>query len=132
MAVDRQGLELTGSAGAAVAYDRAAAHLLRFQPEVVTAAAEAAAGGSVMGNLLGAYLSLMSTEANAVATARDALGRYARTDAGETALRPRERAHLAVARRWIGGDMAGAGALLGAISVGYPRGFVALFTGHPI
>jgi hypothetical protein len=132
MAVDRQGLELTGPAGTAGVYDRAIAHLLRFQPEVVTASAAAAAGGCVLGNVLGAYLSLMSTEAGAVTAAAEALGRYADPDADEGGLRPRERAHLAAARRWVGGDMAGAGTLLGAISVEYPRDLLALFTGHQI
>jgi hypothetical protein len=132
MTVDRQGLELTGPAGAAAAYDTAVAHLLRFQPEVVPVSAEAAADGCVMGNLLGAYLSLMSTEAGAVADARSALARHATPAADEAALRPRERAHLAAARRWIDGDMAGAGSLLGEISIEYPRDLLALFTGHQI
>jgi tetratricopeptide (TPR) repeat protein len=138
VAVDRQGLAVTGSAAAVAAYDRAVAHLLRFQPEVVAAAAEAAGGGCVLGSLLGAYLGLMSTEQGAVALAREALGPYA-TDAteltdktDETALQPRERAHLAAARRWIGGDMAGAGVLLNSISIEYPRDLLALFTGHQI
>jgi hypothetical protein len=132
MAVDRQGLELTGPAGAVAAYDTAVAHLLRFQPAVVAVSAEAATEGCVLGNLLGAYLSLMSTEAGAVADARDALGRYATPAADEAALRPRERAHLTAARRWIAGDMAGAGSLLGGISIEYPRDLLALFVGHQI
>ena len=132
MAVDRQGLALTGPAGSAAAYDRALAHLLRFQPEVVTTAAEAAGAGCVMGNVLGAYLNLLSTEADSLTAARDALGRYAPPDADESALRPRERAHLAVARRWIGGDLAGAGSALGTISIEYPRDLLALFAGHQV
>jgi len=132
VAVDRQGLELTGPAEAAAAYDRAVAQLIRFRPEVVEASAEAAAGGCVMGSLLAAYLGLMSTEEGAVAAARDALGPYAARTADETALRPRERAHLAAARRWIAGDMGGAGALLSGISVEYPRDLLALSVGHQI
>ena len=85
-----------------------------------------------MGRLLGAYLGLMSTEEGAVSQAREALGRYAAPDADESALQPRERAHLAAARRWIGGDMAGAGALLGAISIEYPTDLLALSAGHQI
>jgi hypothetical protein len=132
MGVDGQGLELTGPDEAVAAYDGAVARLLRFQPEVVAASAKAAAGGCVMGRLLGAYLGLMSTEAGAVAAATDALGPYATGAADESALLPRERAHLAVVRRWIAGDMAGAGALLGDISVDYPKDLVALFAGHQI
>jgi tetratricopeptide (TPR) repeat protein len=132
MAVDRQGLELTGSPESVAAYDRAVGHLLRFQPAVITAAAEAAAGGCVLGNLLGAYLGLMSTEQGAVAGASEALGPYATGAADEHSLRPRERAHLAAARQWIAGDMAAAGALLDRISVEYPRDLLALSAGHQI
>jgi tetratricopeptide (TPR) repeat protein len=131
MAADSQGLSLTGSGEAVAAYDRAIEHLIRFQPAVVDAAAESAAAdpGCVMGRVFGAYLGLMSTEEGAVAAARAALGP---ADGDESALLPRERAHLAAARRWIAGDMAGAGALLGDISVRYPRDLLALFVGHQI
>jgi hypothetical protein len=131
VAADSQGLNLTGSGEAVAAYDRAIEHLIRFQPAVVDAAADSAAAdpGSVMGRVFGAYLGLMSTEEGAVAAASDALGP---ADSGDSALLPRERAHLAAARRWIAGDMAGAGALLGDISVRYPRDLLALFVGHQI
>jgi hypothetical protein len=132
VAADSQGLSLTGSGEAVAAYDRAIEHLIRFQPAVVDAAAEATAAdpGCVMGRVFGAYLGLMSTEEGAVATARAALGPAG--DGDDDALLPRERAHLAAARRWIAGDMAGAGALLGDISVRYPRDLLALFAGHQI
>ena len=131
MAADGQGLSLTGSGEAVAAYDRAVEHLIRFQPAVADAAAESveADPGCVMGRLLGAYLALMSTEEGAVATARAALGPAGGDD---SALLPRERAHLDAARRWIAGDMAGAGALLGDLSVRYPRDLLALFVGHQI
>lgn len=132
MPVDSAGLSLTGPAAAAAAYDRGIEHLIRFQPGVVDAAAESAAGGCVMGRVLGAYLGLMSTEESAVSAAGDALGQYAAGDADEAALEPRERAHLAAARRWISGDMAAAGALLGGISIEYPRDLLALSVGHQI
>jgi hypothetical protein len=132
MPVDAQGLSLTGPRAAVADYDRAISHLVRFQPEVVGAARDSAAGGCVMGRLLDAYLGLMSTEESAVGAAREALGPYAAADADESALWPRERAHLAAARRWTGGDMAGAGALLGAISIEYPTDLLALFAGHQI
>jgi hypothetical protein len=131
VAADSQGLRLTGSGEAVAAYDRAIEHLIRFRPAVADAAAESAAAdpGCVMGRVLGAYLGLMSTEESAVAAARAALGP---ADVDDSALLPRERAHLAAARRWIAGDMAGAGALLGDISVRYPRDLLALFAGHQI
>jgi hypothetical protein len=108
MPVDTQGLSLTGTREAVAAYDRGIGHLIRFQPGVVDAAQESAAGGCVMGSLLSAYLGLMSTEEGAVS------------------------AHLAAARRWLDGDMAGAGALLGGISIEYPRDLLALSAGHQI
>jgi hypothetical protein len=134
MSADCQGLVLTGSEEAVAAYDRAVDHLVRFQPEVVDAAAAVVAAdpGCVMGRVTGAYLSLMSTEARAVADAREALGTFASEDGDEGKLLPRERAHLAAARRWAAGDMAGAGALLGDISVRYPTDLLALSVGHQI
>ena len=130
MADDSQGLGMTGSAEAVASYDRAVEHLIRFQPAVTDAAAASVAvdPGCVMGRVLGAYLGLMSTEEGAVADARAALG----SPEGEDGALPRERAHLAAVRSWVAGDMAGAGALLGDISVRYPRDLLALFVGHQI
>jgi hypothetical protein len=128
---DVRGLDMTGSAEAVAAYDRAIDHLVRFQSEVADVAAQAAAAdpGCVMARVFGAYLALMSTEEGAVAEARKALGPPG-SDAGP--LLPRERAHLAAARRWVTGDMTGAGALLGEISVQYPRDLLALAVGHQV
>lgn len=128
MGTDRHGLSLTGSAEAVAAYDRALGHLVRFQPEVITAIGDCVAAdpACVMGRVAGAYLELMSTEARSVKAAREALGEA--TDSGN----PRERAHLAAVRRWIAGDMAGAGALLEALSIRYPKDLLALFVGHQI
>lgn len=131
MGVDGRGLEMTGSAEAVAVYDRALDHLVRFQPEVVdvVAEAEAADPACLMARVFRAYLALMSTEEGAVAQARDSLGPAA---SGHAALLPRERAHLAAARRWTAGDMAGAGALLGEISVQHPRDLLALAVGHQV
>jgi hypothetical protein len=130
MADDSLGLGMTGSAEAVASYDRAVEHLIRFRPAVADAAAGSVAAdpGCLMGRVLGAYLALMSTEEGAVADATAALGAPGR----EASALPRERAHLAAARRWIAGDMAGAGALLGDITVRYPRDLLALFVGHQI
>ncbi len=133
MNTDARGLSLTGSAEAVTRYDQAIDHLIRFQAEVVDAAAAAAAAdpGCVMARTFCAYLALMSTEESAVAGARGALAGL-HSDGGEKAMLPRERAHLAVAERWIDGDMTGAGGLLGDISVEYPRDLLALAVGHQI
>ncbi len=132
MAVDARGLSLTGSAAAVIAYDRAIDHLIRFQAEVVDAAAAAVAAdpGCALASLLCAYLALMSTEESAVAGARDALAQ--RAGRARADLLPRERAHLAAAERWVAGDMTGAGELLSEISVEYPRDLLALAVGHQI
>jgi len=131
MTIDARGLGLTGSAEAATWYDRALDHLIRFQSEVVDAAASSAAAdpGCVMASLFCAYLALMSTEEGATAGAVDAL-EVARTRAADPL--PRERAHLAAAETWIAGDMARAGRLLGEITVDYPRDLLALAVGHQI
>jgi tetratricopeptide (TPR) repeat protein len=131
MTVDRQGLRMAGSAAAVAAYDRAIDHLIRFQPQVTDAAEEAVAAdqGCVIGWVLRAYLGLMSTEEGSVAAARAALGSSTSTG---SALLPRERAHLAAVQCWIAGDMTGAGALLGDISVRWPRDLLALMVGHQI
>jgi tetratricopeptide (TPR) repeat protein len=133
MTVDARGLSMTGSAEAAQRYDQAIDHLIRFQPEVVDAGAAAVAVDQdcVMAKVFCAYLALMSTEEGAVADARDALGGLHADDAAAMML-ARERAHVAAAERWIEGDMAGAGDLLGAISVEYPRDLLALSVGHQI
>lgn len=128
MGTDSHGLTLTGSVEAVTAYDRALGHLVRFQPEVITAIGDTVAAdpGCVMGRVFGAYLALLSTEARSVKAAREAIGGTTETE------NPRERAHLAAARRWIAGDMAGAGALLESISIRYPKDLLALFVGHQI
>ena len=134
MAVDGRGLEMTGSAASLAAYDRAVDHLIRFQPEVMDLCAEAAQDRDcVLAGVLGAYLALMSTEAGAVAGAQEALAAAPVSDlTGSGSLLPRERAHLSAARRWAAGDMAGAGALLAAISVRWPRDLMALSVGHQV
>jgi len=128
---DARGLALTGSAEAVSWYDRALEHLIRFQSEVVDAAAAAVAAdpGCAMARLFCAYLALMSTEESATAGAIDALDGL-RASADD--LLPRERAHLAAAETWIAGDMASAGSLLANISVSYPRDLLALAVGHQI
>jgi hypothetical protein len=132
MAADARGLEMSGSAAAVAAYDRGLNHLIRFQPEVVDASAAAAEDRScVLGGVLCAYLALMSTSAGAVAGAEQALA-AAPAAVSDGSLLPRERAHLAAARRWVAGDMTGAGDVLAEISVRWPRDLLALSVGHQV
>jgi hypothetical protein len=131
MPADERGLATTGSLEAVAVFDRAIDHLIRFQIEVVEDGANTVACDPrcAMGAVLCAYLSLMSTEKSQVATARQSL---AAVSANQATLLPRERAHLAAAQRWVDGDMAGAGALLDAISLEHPRDLLALAVGHQI
>ena len=126
-----QGLSLTGSNEAAVNYDRAIGHLVRFQIEVIEAqvSARAADPGCAMAGVFGAYLSLMSTEATGAAGAREVLGGI---EGDPDAFTPRERAHLVAAEQWSAGDMLGAGATLAEISLQWPRDLLALMVGHQI
>ncbi len=128
---DAQGLSLSGSREASALYDRAVGHLVRFQAEVVEVAATAVTldASCAMAGVLSAYLSLMSTEAAGADTARGVL---AAVDAQGVMLTPREQAHQAAAARWVAGDMGGAGALLGEITIEYPRDLLALAVGHQI
>ena len=131
MSADQRGLATSGSPEAIAAFDRAMDHLIRFQIEVVEEVAKTLAFDPrcVMGAVLSAYLSLMSTEGSAVTTAQDAL---AALPIEEAAMLPRERAHLEAAYRWIAGDLVGAGASLDAISLEHPRDLLALVVGHQI
>jgi len=128
--IDQQGLEMTGSAGAVAAYDRAIGHLVRFQPEVIDAIAEVSLDPTcTLGGVLSAYLALLSTEG------ADALWARAIFDAGaarDSASLARERAHRAVIESWLVGDMHGAGVLLDRLLVEYPRDLLALYVGHQI
>jgi hypothetical protein len=133
MTVDARGLSMTGSAEAGQRYDEAIDHLIRFHPQVVEAgtAATTADPNCVMAKVFCTYLALMSTEEGSVGEARDALGGLHTGDMSVPML-PRERAHVAAAERWLQGDMATAGIMLGDISVEYPRDLLALSVGHQI
>jgi hypothetical protein len=133
VAQDRQGLSLTGGVDAIEAYERAVDHLLRFQAEVVgeIRAALAADRSFVMGTVLSAYLSLMSTDGGDVVRARETLDAFSRAvDVG--GLLPREQAHLRAAERWAAGDLTGAGRRLDEIAIEHPTDVVALAVGHQI
>ena len=127
MPIDRDGLEMSGSAEAVAAYDRALAHLLRFQPEVASAAEAALAAdpGCVMARALRAYVSTMSSEWSDTRSAAELVS-IAR------ASNQRERAHLEAISRWVAGDLHGAGRVLDQVLDAHPGDLLALAVGHQV
>lgn len=130
---DRQGLPITGSAEAIAAYDRAVDHLQRFQIDMVEAATDSidADPTFAMGHLMLAEMTLMSTDGADLAAATELLA-TAETIAADGSLTPRELAHLEAVRRWVAGDMTGAGVVLDDLVLEHPLDVLALFVGHQI
>lgn len=124
---DRRGLEMSGSTAAALLYDRAISHLLRFQPEVVAVSEEAMSKepDAAMPRLLRAYVGVLSSERpDALASASI----LADTRFGND----RERAHGRALEAWVAGDIHTAGRTLDAIVAEHPRDVLALAAGHQI
>ena len=134
MTTDQHGLPLSGAGRAAARhYDRAIEELLHFRVEVVaeTRAALDEVPGFPMGNVLSAYLGLLTTEAEDARKARRRFAAFrAGLDAG--ALTPRERAHVDAVQALLDGDFLGCGARLAAITEQHPRDALALAAGHQI
>ncbi|MBF8192752.1 tetratricopeptide repeat protein [Nonomuraea sp. K274] len=134
MTHDQHGLAITGASAAAVRhYDRAIDELLHFRVEVDAEAGAALAESPdfPMGNVLSAYLGLLTTEVEDARTARARFGAFRRR-IDETSLPPRERAHVAAVQALLDGDFLRCGALLGEITVAWPRDALALAAGHQI
>ncbi|MFI7612482.1 tetratricopeptide repeat protein [Nonomuraea terrae] len=134
MTQDQHGLAMTGAGSAAARhYDRAIDELLHFRAEV-DAEARAALAESPdfpMGNVLAAYLGLLTTEVEDARTARVRFGAFRRR-IDESRLPPRERAHLAAVGALLDGDFLTCGARLAEITVAHPRDALALAAGHQI
>ncbi|MEU1389360.1 MULTISPECIES: tetratricopeptide repeat protein [unclassified Nonomuraea] len=134
MTTDQHGLAMTGaSAAAARHYDQAIDELLHFRAEVDAEAAAALADspGFPMGNVLAAYLDLLTTEAAGARAARARFESFRRR-ADESSLLPRERAHVAAVQALLDGDLTTCGALLAEIAVAHPRDALALAVGHQL
>jgi tetratricopeptide (TPR) repeat protein len=131
---DQHGLELHCSDEAAIThFDLALDHLLHFRPAVgdeLSAAIEVDPT-MPMAQVFSAYLGLLGTEPADAAAAREAFMTW-RTGIDEAGLNPRERQHVQAAQAWLDGDLRGAGGLLGALSVDFPRDALALAVGHQI
>jgi hypothetical protein len=129
---DQHGLEMTGTDGAVIRYDRAVTELLHFRPEMLTEAAEATREDPTcpMAAALNAFLRLLSTEPGDAAEAARLMAEF-RQAAGRRFL-PREAAHLSAVDAWLAGDMLGAGRLLRGVTREHPRDALALLVGHQI
>ncbi|MEV6034461.1 tetratricopeptide repeat protein [Nonomuraea sp. NPDC052116] len=131
---DQHGLAMTGAGTAAARhYDRAIDELLHLRVEVATEtkAALAESPGFPMGNVLSAYLGLLTTEVDDARKARARFGAF-RDRIDESSLLPRERAHVAAVQALLDGDWLTCGRLLGEITVEHPRDALALAAGHQV
>src|SRR5690348_8192668 len=118
-------LPTTGSPDLAADYDVATDLLARFRVDIVERSeALAAADDFPMGQVLAAYLALISTDLPDVAAARTAaaaLDGMARNE--------RESAHLRAIESWIAGDWHGASRSLDSLLVRWPTDLLALQVG---
>jgi hypothetical protein len=130
---DQHGLDMTGTDGAVMRYDRAVTELLHFRPEMLTEAAEATCEDPTcpMAAALNAFLRLLSTEPGDAAEAARLMAEFREAAPGRRFL-PREAAHLRAADAWLAGDMHGAGRVLRGVTREHPRDAVALLVGHQI
>jgi tetratricopeptide (TPR) repeat protein len=121
-------LPTTGPADLVAAYDVATERLARFHVDIVEQSEQlAAAAGFPMGQVLAAYLALISTDRPDLAAARtaaSALQDQARND--------RETAHLHAIEAWLGGDWHGAARALDDLLVSWPTDVLALQVGHQL
>jgi tetratricopeptide (TPR) repeat protein len=121
-------LPTTGSADLVAAYDVATDRLARFHVDIVEQSEQlAGAGDFPMGQVLAAYLALISTDRPDLAAAREAaaaLVGLARND--------RETAHLGAIEAWLAGDWHGASRALDTLLVSWPTDVLALQVGHQL
>ncbi|MEU0571323.1 tetratricopeptide repeat protein [Nonomuraea sp. NPDC005983] len=134
MTIDQHGLAMSGASRAAVRhYDQAIDELLHFRVEVdaESAAALADSPDFPMGQVLAAYLGLLTTEADDARAARQRFAAWrARID--HLSLLPRERAHVEAVQALLDGDFLTCGTLLGRITEEHPRDALALAAGHQV
>jgi hypothetical protein len=129
MTADRHGNPMSGPTDAVGQYDHAIDRLLRFHPDVVTAAGDLVEKWPdvPMGQALMAYLYLMSTDAPDLAEARRAADALRALPANE-----RERGHADAIDRWLAGDWLGASRRLDDVLRRWPGDLLALALGHQL
>jgi hypothetical protein len=76
-------------------------------------------------------MTLLSTDGGDVAGAQELFDAADAVAAGGS-LTPRELGHLDAVRRWVAGDLAGAGRVLDELVVAYPQDLLAVIVGHQI
>lgn len=127
--VDAHGNPMTGDAATIERYDRAIDRFVRFHPEVVDVATELATVDETvpMAHALFAYLHLMSTDADDLATAREAWQALNEGDLNE-----REHLHARAIGAWATGDWTGAARALDELLYRWPSDVLALMLGHQL
>ena len=118
---DRYSVEVeTADETAVTAFDEAVHTLVGLEGDPVAATSVAADSGLVLARCLLAYLHCSSGSRRGYALARDVL------DGTPEPAAPRERAHLAAARSWAGGDLDAAVGHLERVLLRHPRDLLAL------
>ena len=127
--VDAHDNPTSGPAEAVPIYDAAVDRLVRWHPDVL-AHAEALTTDHLdfaMGQALGAYLALGSTDPVELPAARASAAALRHTASND-----RESAHAAAVDAWLAGDWHGASRILDDLLVRWPRDLLALVVGHQL
>lgn len=123
----------TSSKKALALYDQAIDELALYTANPLETAERAVKADPkfLLGHVLKGYLRLLSTELGDAIEARN-IGRE--IDALLPGAKPdeREALHVKALKLWVAGDMIGAGGVLGALSIRWPRDLLALLVGHQI
>lgn len=129
---DLTGLEVTVQSEVALKhYNEAVSVLCRFGdplPDVMQMLE--AEKTFVMGQVLNAYLALLSTDHDDLKGASESLANILRVGLGR--LNRRERMHVVALEKWITGDLNKVSAILDELLVEFPTDILALLSGHQI
>ena len=126
---DAHGNPVSGSQAAIERYDAAIDHLLAYRNEFLDAMTSLVDDEPdfAMGLVLGAYMSLTSTDAIDLEGARQLTGRL-----DVLALNDREAAHRSVLQTWTSGDWHGTARLLDELLTCWPADLLGLLVGHQL